>query len=506
MVWRASALSPAWQASSQAASAGDVIDPTLVSITINPDGDQASVVLSEAVTIGAGGSGGFTLSNGAVGTYVSGAGTDTLLFSLSPVVEGAETVTGNYTQPSNGITDLTGNELQTFSAQSVTNNSTVSITISDVNTTNIIEYGSAGNVVTGLEFGASEGTLSINGVNQTITAWSDTSIAFTHIAGVLDAQTLSITNTNGSNQTLPVEIAPPAGYSFIVLATYTTASASNLMYGYTNGTPENGDFLVAQNPTQEGEDFTQIDDGEIFFTEGAPAVTQTINRWIVKANGTVHAADDFSYTVAGADTTPDQFTFSDVTGAELSTTYEDIQAITGVDAGETLAVTNGETSNTGIAGTYDSTNKAMVAGQSYVKSSVTSSASYSTAATQTPTVNGVGDVFSVTTRAAVAPSLPATLGRNVAEGTNSVTFSAASGDPTITYALTGDDAGLFTETTGLTYTLASGVFTVGATFSLVLTASSVHGPDAVQTITLTVVEPTAFLRNFTDNFLKEFQR
>lgn len=107
----------------------DTTAPTVSSRTIPSGGTTLVVVHSEIVTHGAGGSGGHTLAatGGAVtATYASGAGTNTLTFNLSRTIASGETVTHSYTQPGNGVEDAAGNDLATFSAQAVTNNSTQS--------------------------------------------------------------------------------------------------------------------------------------------------------------------------------------------------------------------------------------------------------------------------------------------------------------------------------------------------------------------------------------------
>lgn len=105
----------------------DTTAPTVVSRTIPEAGTTLVIVHSENVSIGAGGNGGLTLSasGGAVtATYSSGAGTATLTWTLSRTVNSGETVTASYTQPGSGIEDTAGNDLASYSTQSVTNNST----------------------------------------------------------------------------------------------------------------------------------------------------------------------------------------------------------------------------------------------------------------------------------------------------------------------------------------------------------------------------------------------
>jgi hypothetical protein len=105
----------------------DSAAPTVSTRTIPSAGTTLVVVHSETVTHGAGGSGGHTLSatGGAVTpTYSSGAGSNTLTYSLSRTVNSGETVTHSYTQPGSGVEDGVGNDLATFATQAVTNSST----------------------------------------------------------------------------------------------------------------------------------------------------------------------------------------------------------------------------------------------------------------------------------------------------------------------------------------------------------------------------------------------
>lgn len=104
----------------------DAATPTLSSTTVNSAGAIVTFVFSEAMVIGAGGSGGWTpsLSYGAVTlTYVSGASTNTFIYSTSRAIYQGETGTIAYTQPGNGLEDGSGNDLATLSGGTITNNS-----------------------------------------------------------------------------------------------------------------------------------------------------------------------------------------------------------------------------------------------------------------------------------------------------------------------------------------------------------------------------------------------
>lgn len=118
-------------------SGGDVIPPEYVSSSIPTAGTSISLVFDEPVTFGAGGNAGVTvnMSGGAsVATYSSGDGTDTLVYSLSRTIEAGETGTISYTQPGDGIEDIAGNDLATFSGETVTNNSTADTTVPTLST------------------------------------------------------------------------------------------------------------------------------------------------------------------------------------------------------------------------------------------------------------------------------------------------------------------------------------------------------------------------------------
>jgi hypothetical protein len=112
------------------AAAADIVAPALVSAQIPAAGTTLEITFTEAVSIGAGGNGGFTigLSGGAATlTYSSGAGTGTLIYTINRTVAAGETCSDfDYTQPGNGVEDAAGNDLATFLNQQalVTNNAT----------------------------------------------------------------------------------------------------------------------------------------------------------------------------------------------------------------------------------------------------------------------------------------------------------------------------------------------------------------------------------------------
>lgn len=104
--------------------APDTTAPTISSATIGTDGETFTIVFDEAVT---GDEAGFILtpSGGSAGiTYVSGSGTDTLVFSIDRVIFDSETGTLEYVAASGTVADLASNVLANYGPSAVTNNST----------------------------------------------------------------------------------------------------------------------------------------------------------------------------------------------------------------------------------------------------------------------------------------------------------------------------------------------------------------------------------------------
>ncbi|HIO30735.1 beta strand repeat-containing protein [Marinobacter salarius] len=111
------------------ASATDETAPTISSAAVPTAGNNIAVQMSESMQVGAGGSGGWTIS--LAGVSVSSAsvdGTDDTIVNLTPsrTLTDEDTLTIGYTQPGDGFQDqaATPNDLATLSGQVVTNNST----------------------------------------------------------------------------------------------------------------------------------------------------------------------------------------------------------------------------------------------------------------------------------------------------------------------------------------------------------------------------------------------
>ena len=101
--------SPAWGYTA------DTTPPTLTSATIPTTGDSVTVVFSEALTVGTGGNGGWTLNSPTNAmTYSSGDGTTTFVYNLASTIYDTDAPTITYTQPGDGLEDSAGDDLASF--------------------------------------------------------------------------------------------------------------------------------------------------------------------------------------------------------------------------------------------------------------------------------------------------------------------------------------------------------------------------------------------------------
>lgn len=100
---------------------------TLLSAVVPSSGTTITLTFNETVNIGAGGSGGFEVVVGGspvTSTYVSGSGSTQLVYNLNFTLYSGQGAGCQYTQPGNGIENVAGDDLSSFTNFSVTNNST----------------------------------------------------------------------------------------------------------------------------------------------------------------------------------------------------------------------------------------------------------------------------------------------------------------------------------------------------------------------------------------------
>jgi len=137
----------------------DITAPTVTSVVTSVNGTDIEINCTEAVQVGSGGNGGFTLtaSGGAVTLTFDEIVTNAIFYDCSRTIGSHETLTLAYVQPGNGIEDTAGNDLASFSDQSVNNNSNVdtvaptlsSATVTGSGTTLTLAFDETVNVGTG---------------------------------------------------------------------------------------------------------------------------------------------------------------------------------------------------------------------------------------------------------------------------------------------------------------------------------------------------------------------
>lgn len=222
----------------QVADATDEAAPTLSTQVLSADGRTLTLTHNEAVKFGAGGNEGWDLNTNSAAeitlSYVSGANSTILIYYTNRPVLSTETLTLDYTQPTNGVEDMAGNDLANISAAAVTNSSTQSAS-SGENIWDEIATGSAatGNPVEiGLEFSISRSGL-INGVRF----YKDASNTGTHVGRLYSSTGTLLGEVTFADETEsgwqeqsfanPIEVTDG---TYIV--TYHTAAVWNSIIGY----------------------------------------------------------------------------------------------------------------------------------------------------------------------------------------------------------------------------------------------------------------------------------
>jgi hypothetical protein len=139
-----------------------------------------------------------------------------------------------------------------------------------------------------------------------------------------------------------------------------------------------------------------ISNGQQIRVRQTSSASETTSTTAVLTIGGVSA--NFVITTRAEDTTPNPFTFTDVTGATVSTVYEsNTVTITGIlDASNVSVSTGAEVSING--GSYTSSPGTITNNQT-IQVRITSSATGLTAVNATVTVGGISDMYTVTTEA-----------------------------------------------------------------------------------------------------------
>lgn len=251
----------------------------------------------------------------------------------------------------------------------------------------------------------------------------------------------------------------------------------------------------------------ELNDVALHSAEVAAGESTATFKYFVPESG---ASGTFQATITVAedvDTTPDAFSFTDQTGVEPESVDEsNAITITGVDAGEDIAVTitGGQYAVSTDGGssfggwTSAGTNVQL---NDQIKVRNTASSEFSTAANTTLTAGGVSDTFTRTTRAAVLPTLDTPIpGLDLGE-TDAVNldlddhFSGAS-----SYALTGipTDSGLSFSGSVLSGNVNKDDITASP-FNLTATAFSADGSiqDVFEVVVVDDIVPVISINSLT---------
>lgn len=215
---------------------------------------------------------------------------------------------------------------------------------------------------------------------------------------------------------------------------------------------------------------------------GTTNVTINVQRGSVKIVSIVVAA-------GGADTTPDAFTFTDVTNQTTSTVVES-NAITvaGINAAAAISVTGGEYQIDG--GAWTSSAGTVTVGQT-VKVRHTTSASNSTATNTVLTIGGVSDTFTTTTASGEVPPVMGDVPNQTGQVNTSFSLGLSAyvtqtnGDAILGYAIAsgGLPPGLgLNTTTGV----ISGTPTVAGTYNVTVLAYDNDGNSNTDSISFVI--------------------
>lgn len=327
-------------------------------------------------------------------TLVTGtAGIASMLGAFYSFVATGTSTTLTFTKTGSNVYGLVGVALYEGSA----------VTVTDVDTDETITNGQTGIVITGTNFGATQGsgTVTIGGVAQTVTAWADTSITITHVLGTMAFGTNSLVVTNNSSDTgnLNVTVNPASGKSYVTLTS--VASSGQRITAVADLVA--GDQLEYDNTTTPDSSPVAIAaDGTFTITDSDPSGESfDVRAWDSGTPGWGTAA---TQTVSSVDVTPDAFTFTDITDQEVSTqvTSNSITVL-GVDSGNNIpiSITGGDYSVNSGAFTSTAGNVQL---NDTVRVRHTTSSSYGTAVNTTLTIGGVNDTFTSTTSAQVSPT------------------------------------------------------------------------------------------------------
>lgn len=258
--------------------------------------------------------------------------------------------------------------------------------------------------ITATASGGLTGTLQVSEDDST---WVANGSSFTFTRG--SAKTIYARRINGSTPSTSYSESNTIGYLSPDLAVAATSSV--IAYDATSATTTisggqaDENYAVRLNNGSTNIE-TRLGNGDISFTTDLPAqgVSTTYEIFAqlptnIGGSGSYIATNDtFTVERQVVDNIPDQFTFTDVTGAALSTTQTSNEiTISGVQVSAAVSITGGNYSKNGAA--YTNVNTTAANGDTF-RVRHTSSGSFSTATNTTLTIGGVSDTYTSTTLAA----------------------------------------------------------------------------------------------------------
>ena len=307
-------------------------------------------------------------------------------------------------------------------------------------------------------------TLNVGGVTDTFTSTTENDtvpnpFTFTDVTNVAlsTTQTSNTITISGLNAATSVSISGG------------TYSKNGGAYTSSAGTAVNGDTFAVRHTSSAS-----------FST----AVNTTLNVGGV--------TDTFTSTTLASDTTPNQFTFTDVTNVAVSTTQtSNTITISGLNTATSVSVTGGTYSKNG--GAFTSSAGTAVNGDTFAVRH-TSSASFSTSVNTTLNVGGVTDTFTSTTLGSdTAPDAfdlggPVTdVGASVNIFSNIITVSGINTTTSISISGTGSPA---YSINGGGYTASSGTVANGNTVQVRVTSASTASTSVTATLNIGGVTDT----------------
>lgn len=211
-------------------------------------------------------------------------------------------------------------------------------------------------------------------------------------------------------------------------------------------------------------------------------------------------SDTYSVTTLASDTTPNAFTFTDVTGATISTQYTSNSiTVTGINSPAAISITGGTYNVNGGSYTSSSGNVSL---NDVVTVRTTSSSSFSTAVNVVLTIGGVSDTYTVTTQAADTTPSAFTFvdvsgaSQNTVYTSNAITVLGINSPANIsitggTYSI---DGGAFTSSSGtvsLNQTVSVRVTSSASLNTAVSATLTIGGVSDTYTVTTAAVAPTS---------------